>query len=232
MAWHTTLPIIIAAVLVFAALGIYLYRLQSFNQQIQEANKRLALAEHELREKNALLHQVSITDKLTGVYNRHHLDHVLAQEFEHARRYQRPLSLVLFDLDRFKRVNDNFGHQVGDYVLTQFARLARDNVRRSDTFGRWGGEEFLLICPELSAEQAEDVANKIRCLLANRQWQHGFTLTVSAGVCERGDLQSVDHFISAVDKQLYRAKASGRNCVCAEKSAIAVSHPTDLALGK
>lgn len=216
MAWHTTLPIIVAAILVFAALGIYLYRLQSFNHQIQEANKRLALAEHELREKNAMLHQVSITDKLTGVYNRHHLDQVLAQEFEHARRYQRPLSLVLFDLDRFKRINDEFGHQVGDYVLTQFARLARDNVRRSDTFGRWGGEEFLLICPELAAQQAQEVANKIRELLANRIWQLGFTLTVSAGVSELGDLQSVDHFISAVDKQLYRAKANGRNCVCAD----------------
>lgn len=220
MLWPTSFPIIVIAVLVFAALFIYLFRLQSFNQQIQEANKRLALVEHELREKNALLHQLSITDKLTGVYNRHHLDRILAQEFEHARRYQRPLSLVLFDLDRFKRINDEHGHQVGDYVLTQFARLAHDNVRRSDTFGRWGGEEFLLICPELNANQAADVANKIRQLLAQRQWQLGFTQTVSAGVCERGDLQSVDQFISAVDRQLYRAKASGRNCVCSESASL------------
>lgn len=220
MAWQTSFPIIVIAALVFAALFIYLFRLQSFNHQIQEANKRLALVEHELREKNALLHQVSITDKLTGVYNRHHLDRMLAQEFEHARRYQRPLSLVLFDLDRFKRINDEHGHQVGDYVLTQFARLANDNVRRSDTFGRWGGEEFLLICPELTANQAADVANKIRQLLAQRQWQLGFTQTVSAGVCERGDLQSVDHFISAVDRQLYRAKASGRNCVCSDSASL------------
>ena len=232
MTLYPTLPIIIAAVMVFAALGIYLYRLQSFTQQIQEANKRLALAEHELREKNILLLQLSITDKLTGVYNRHHLDQLLAYEFEHARRYQRPLSLVLFDLDRFKRINDEFGHQVGDYVLTQFARLARDNVRSSDTFGRWGGEEFLLICPELTAEKATDVANKIRQLLANRQWQLGFTLTVSAGVCELGDLQSVDHFISAVDKQLYRAKASGRNCVCTDIAPTALSQPADLVMGK
>ncbi|CAI8152703.1 GGDEF domain-containing protein [Pseudidiomarina mangrovi] len=218
MAWQAIVPIIIASVLVFAALFIYLIRLQNFNQQIQQANKRLALAEHELREKNVLLHQVSVTDKLTGVYNRHHLDTVLAEEFEHARRYHRPLSLVLFDLDRFKRINDQHGHQVGDYVLTQFARLGRDNVRRSDTFGRWGGEEFLLICPELTAPQAAEVANKIRQLLADRQWQLGFTQTVSAGVCERGDLQSVDHFISAVDRQLYRAKASGRNTVCSDSN--------------
>lgn len=221
MAWQAIVPIIVASVLVFAALFIYLYRLQTFTQKIQDANKRLALVEHELREKNALLHQVSITDKLTGVYNRHHLDSVLAQEFEHARRYQRPLSLVLFDLDRFKRINDQHGHQVGDYVLTQFARLARDNVRRSDTFGRWGGEEFLLMCPELTATQAAEVANKIRQLLAQRQWQLGFTQTVSAGVCERGDLQSVDHLISAVDRQLYRAKASGRNCVCGDVDSLA-----------
>lgn len=216
MAWQAIVPIIIASVLVFAALFIYLIRLQNFNQQIQQANKRLALAEYELSEKNVLLHQVSISDKLTGVYNRHYLDKVLAEEFEHARRYQRPLSLVLFDLDSFKRINDQHGHQVGDYVLTQFARLGHDNVRQSDTFGRWGGEEFLLICPELTAPQATEVANKIRRLLADRQWQVGFTQTVSAGVCERGDLQSVDHFITAVDRQLYLAKTNGRNAVCCD----------------
>jgi polar amino acid transport system substrate-binding protein len=220
MAWPAIVPIIVASVLVFAALIIYLYRLQTFTQKMQDANQRLARVEHELREKNTLLHQVSITDKLTGVYNRHHLDCVLALEFEHARRYQRPLSIVLFDLDRFKRINDQHGHQVGDYVLTEFAQLAGDNVRRSDTFGRWGGEEFLLICPELTANQAADVANKIRRLLSQRQWPLGFKQTVSAGVCERGDLQSVDQFICDVDRQLYRAKARGRNCVCSDANGL------------
>lgn len=214
MTLQAMIPLLITSLLLISAWVIYVWRLRSLHDHVREVKQRLALAEDALRERNRQLHDLMITDKLTALYHRQHLDHMLGIEFEHARRYQRPLALVLFDLDHFKRINDLHGHQVGDDVLQQFARLVRPNIRKSDIFGRWGGEEFLLICPEQSVERAAEVANKIRQLLAAKVWPLGFTVTVSAGVAECGDLQSIEQVIASVDRQLYRAKSAGRNQVC------------------
>ncbi|WP_114416356.1 diguanylate cyclase [Marinospirillum perlucidum] len=213
--WRRILPGAAALLSLLLLLGIYSLHLVKLNRKIQRVNQQLTFTEAELREKNAELEHLSITDKLTGCYNRHYLDRVLEEQLTFAQRYQRPLSLILFDLDFFKRVNDEQGHQVGDLVLTTFADLVAQRIRSSDVFGRWGGEEFLLICPETDLQQAAQVAEKIRKATAMEYFFQGIHQTVSAGVvCNQG-YASPDQLLSATDQLLYEAKAAGRNRVVA-----------------
>lgn len=204
--WKRALPAMLAAGFAILLLLAYVLRLRSFNA-------RLARAELELQHKNSLLHEASITDKLTRAYNRHQLDAVLQEQFERATRYRRALSLILFDLDHFKQVNDDFGHQAGDVVLKRFAETVNACIRSSDIFGRWGGEEFMLICPETDVAQAAVVAEKIRGAFMAEHFEPGLTPTVSAGVVDNRNIRNTDHFISSADEQLYAAKLAGRNRV-------------------
>lgn len=198
---------------IMTLLVIYLQRLRTLNRVIQIAHGQLEQAEQRLREKNALLEEVSITDKLTGVFNRHHLDQILADNFAHAKRYDRHLSVVIFDLDHFKDVNDTHGHQVGDRILQAFAQTVMGCIRNSDVFGRWGGEEFLLICPETHTAQAVQVAEKIRSQFAHLTLAGLPNTTVSAGVADDSNAESLHELIGQADKQLYAAKSAGRNQV-------------------
>lgn len=214
IAWGNYWPLLLAAAVLFVLLTLYLVHLHLLNRKIHLAHRQLAAAELALREKNRELEILSVTDKLTGCYNRHHLDSILTKAFEHSHRYNRPLALVLFDLDHFKQINDRFGHQAGDRVLQAFVALVQNNIRRSDVFGRWGGEEFMLICPETSEEQAMQVAEKIRQSLAELSILEGFQTTTSAGVACDLRKSSVDDLILTADQQLYEAKRLGRNRVC------------------
>lgn len=200
-------------VLVIVLLMIYLQRLRTLNRVIQIAHNQLEQAEQRLREKNALLEQVSITDKLTGVFNRHHLDQILSDHFAHAKRYERHVSVVIFDLDHFKEVNDTYGHQVGDHILQAFPQTVMGCIRNSDVFGRWGGEEFLLICPETDTDQAVQVAEKIRTQFAHLTLAGLPKTTVSAGVADDSNAETLHELIGQADKQLYAAKSAGRNQV-------------------
>ncbi|SFX07351.1 diguanylate cyclase [Marinospirillum alkaliphilum] len=211
--WQRMLLPVLSMLALLLVLGGYTLYLQRLNQRIRQFNNRLQAAELELLEKNRQLELVSVTDKLTGVYNRHHLDKVLSEQLSLASRHQRPLSVVLFDLDYFKEVNDTYGHQAGDRVLQCFAELVRSKIRTSDVFGRWGGEEFLLICPETTLKQAVSVADKIRLALQDLPFDEGLKQHVSAGVMALSPGMNLDQLLSGVDKQLYIAKASGRNQV-------------------
>lgn len=164
-------------------------------------------------------------DGLTQVFNRKHWEECLAQEFARARRYDAELALIMFDLDHFKHLNDNYGHQCGDMVLIETAKAIDELIRISDTFGRYGGEEFALILPESSLDGALDVAEKIRqriediALLFN---QSPINVTASVGVailCDE-DLRYED-LIAKADQALYQAKDNGRNQVAAMKNLIA-----------
>ena len=212
--WRNILPGFIGLLALLILLGLYTLHLAKLNRRIRLVNHRLNLAETELREKNEELEQVSITDKLTGCYNRHHLDRVLIEQAELVRRHERPLSVVLFDLDHFKQVNDHYGHQQGDQVLKGFADLVKARIRTNDVFGRWGGEEFLLICPETSKEQACLVAEKIRAALEQHAFPQGIRQQISAGVMLLQPNMSLDQLLSGADHQLYLAKQQGRNQVC------------------
>ena len=211
--WSRVLPPVLSLSLILLVLGYYTLYLFNLNRRIQEVNSRLKLTELELKEKNAQLEKVSITDKLTGVYNRHYLDKALSEQLALAQRHQRPMSIALFDLDHFKKVNDNFGHLMGDKVLQVFTSLVKSNIRISDVFGRWGGEEFLLIFPETNKQQADLVVNKIRLALEKQVFEEGLKQTVSAGIIEVQADSTLDDLLLLVDQKLYLAKGAGRNQV-------------------
>lgn len=166
------------------------------------------------------LQQLASTDPLTGLNNRRSIEPQLESEVSRARRHQAHFSVIIADLDHFKRVNDQYGHIVGDGVLCEVARRIESLLRREDRAARWGGEEFLVLLPETDLEQAEIVAEKIRQAIADRPVAaNGFRipLTISIGVATWTDDSGAESLIRRADKGLYRAKGSGRNRVCSEQ---------------
>jgi len=159
------------------------------------------------------LERLATTDALTGLYNRHRFNELLSQEVARARRYHTPLSLIMFDLDYFKNINDTYGHVVGDQVLQEVAKVIRENVRATDWVGRWGGEEFLVLCPQTTEKDAVLTAEKLRGLVEAHVFDTVHTITVSCGVTRFKAHDSVDAFVSRADDGLYRAKDKGRNIV-------------------
>lgn len=209
--WGRILPWAGALTLAVLIMLVYSMRMRVLNRRIRLTNASLLEAEQALREKNQQLQEASVRDKLTGVFNRYHLDAMLFKEFERYQRYHRPFSIVMFDLDHFKQVNDKFGHQAGDEVLRRFCEIVLKNIRQSDTFGRWGGEEFMLICPDTVAKDAFIVADKVRAALAGATLYDGLVQTVSGGIRDSVGCGSIDQQISGADNNLYQAKSAGRN---------------------
>ncbi|MDD3610435.1 MAG: diguanylate cyclase [Halothiobacillaceae bacterium] len=207
------LPYIAAIVLVFSIVLLYSLRLRGLNRRISLINTRLTEQEQSLRDKNAELEFLSTTDRLTGVFNRRWLDDALTRNLSKAQRYGRPLSLLLFDLDHFKDVNDRYGHLVGDEVLKVCADLVAARIRTSDFFGRWGGEEFIVLCPETTLQQAGVLAESLRRAVEGAAFPEGIRQTISIGVAELGSSMSADDLIRQADRGLYQAKAAGRNRV-------------------
>lgn len=150
-------------------------------------------------------------DKLTDIYNRHKFEDILKQEIERTKRYKSPLSLVMFDIDHFKNINDTYGHQVGDYVLKTMANIVRNNIRITDFFGRWGGEEFMILMPETIIKNAGELAEKIRNIIENYIFEDVKSVTISCGVTQFIKDDTFDSFIKRVDDALYHAKKRGRN---------------------
>lgn len=164
-----------------------------------------------LKAVNARLRLQSRTDNLTGLGNRAHLNERIAAEIARAQRTAAPLSLVLLDLDHFKAVNDRHGHLAGDDALRHLATILRHEARRTDILGRWGGEEFLVLCPDTGLEQARILAERIRAGVAAAGFVHGGGLTISGGVAQRRPEESADGWLARADQALYRAKDGGRD---------------------
>lgn len=161
----------------------------------------------------AELERVSETDKLTGLYNRRQLDNLLLQEFARHQRTHAPLSLVLCDIDNFKQVNDSYGHLTGDLIMQEIAATLRATIRNNDICGRWGGEEFLLICPDTTSDGALTVVEKLRMELASTRFAQDLRVTLSFGVATtRHDEDDALQPLGRADAALYAAKKSGRNC--------------------
>jgi len=166
---------------------------------------------------------LATTDVLTGIYNRRHFIDVAVHQMEQSRRYGRPLSLVLLDIDHFKKVNDTYGHTVGDEVLRHIARIAKDSLRKTDIFARYGGEEFIILMPETISEAAFFVSERTRELIAASPVESGdkrITTTISLGISayekegleEAGaDGEGLVQLIQQADEALYESKNSGRN---------------------
>ncbi|MGB4497176.1 MAG: GGDEF domain-containing protein [Methylococcaceae bacterium] len=167
----------------------------------------------ELEQVNSELELLSITDKLTQIYNRVKLDSVLNHEINYANRYQTDFSVILIDIDHFKQVNDAHGHNTGDSVLIFMAQILKENVRNSDILGRWGGEEFLIILPQTNAQQAFELAEKIRKTVESAKFPVVNHKTISVGVTQYCSDDSVIELIERADGGLYDAKNTGRNKV-------------------
>lgn len=176
------------------------------------------MAEIEIRELNEKLRDMSIRDGLTGLFNRRYLDEMLIRELARAQRNNMPLTLIMGDIDHFKNVNDTYGHQAGDQILINFGELMHTNSRASDICCRYGGEEFLLICPDMTQESAVKRAEQLRIgVAASSIATNGgaVSITASFGVAVSPQHGSEpEELIKAADEALYRAKASGRNIVC------------------
>lgn len=155
--------------------------------------------------------QLALTDGLTGVYNRRGLELLLEKEASRSERYERDLSIILFDLDHFKQINDSYGHSAGDEVLKTVAEIVQSQLRKGDEVGRWGGEEFMVICSETDIGQACLVADRLREAVANYDWQ-GMTVTASFGLARRQTGELLGSLFQRTDAALYQAKRSGRNC--------------------
>lgn len=164
-------------------------------------------------EKTKALESLSERDPLTGLFNRLKLDKCLYQEVYRYKRHQTPVSILFLDIDNFKDINDVFGHPVGDHVLIEVAKILLDDTRKTDFVGRWGGEEFLIICPHTDLKQAEEVAEKIRDKIETADTFNIPSVTASIGITEFTAEDSLTGFINRADKALYKSKSQGKNQV-------------------
>ncbi len=187
--------------------SIYSYQ-HSLEEKVKQRTK-------ELISKNEELHRLSITDKLTGLYNRVQLDKTLHLEVTKSLTSQNNFCILLIDIDFFKKVNDNYGHQIGDEVLVETANILKNNIRKSDILGRWGGEEFLIISPKLKIEDAIILSNKLREAVEKHTFlNYPKKVTISLGLANfyKG-LIKTEEILANADKALYEAKQKGRNQV-------------------
>lgn len=161
---------------------------------------------------NSLTYQ-AVHDQLTGLFNRHKIESFMDQEVARCTRYGSTFSLIIFDLDHFKSINDRFGHNEGDAVLAGVSFLVKNGLRRSEIAGRWGGEEFLIILPETSLDLAVPVADRLRGSIENHRFSIPEPVTVSVGVAAFRSGDTPHELIQRADAALYSAKESGRNCV-------------------
>jgi diguanylate cyclase (GGDEF)-like protein/PAS domain S-box-containing protein len=160
-----------------------------------------------------LVEELSITDALTGIYNRLKIDKVLSYEIEQSIRYDTKLSVILVDVDNFKMVNDTFGHQAGDSVLKEIALVLNGACRKSDSVGRWGGEEFLIVLPKTDIKRAKEVAIKLQKEIEAFEFSHVVSKTCSFGVSTFEKSDNEAKLVEKADEALYEAKREGKNRV-------------------
>ncbi|WP_022850429.1 GGDEF domain-containing response regulator [Limisalsivibrio acetivorans] len=166
-----------------------------------------------IEEEKQLYRVLSLQDHLTGIYNRKKFYDELSKEIDRVNRYQQKLSVIMFDVDHFKSVNDTYGHQVGDKVLQDISQIVRRAIRKTDVFARYGGEEFTLLMPGTHEQGAVDIAERLRREIEEYRFAHGGGVTCSFGVAEIDHNDDSDTFVKKADVALYNAKENGRNRV-------------------
>ena len=164
-----------------------------------------------MTEQSRRLKDMAVKDALTGAYNRRYLELQLDHALETWERYQRPSSVLLVDIDFFKRINDKFGHAVGDMAIKSLVEVISSNIRIVDTLCRYGGEEFVVLLSETAVQDAAKVAEKLRNLVEHTRVMPEGTMTISVGVCDVAVVDDVDHWLNLADGALYLAKHNGRN---------------------
>ncbi|KQV78677.1 hypothetical protein ASD15_22880 [Massilia sp. Root351] len=178
--------------------------------ELKEMNRTL---ESQVAERTRELQRVASTDMLTGLHNRRKLDEVLGYEVERVHRYGGGLAVILLDIDHFKQTNDSYGHPAGDRVLAAVAAILRSGARSIDSVGRWGGEEFMVICPQTELLGAGALAEMLRLRIAAAEFPEVGRKTCSFGVAALGPDESLSSLVARADAALYRAKQNGRNAV-------------------
>jgi len=179
------------------------------------AKTNIALQEEIRKRKKAEveLERLATTDPLTLLFNRRKFDELLEYEMERDRRYRSGLSILFCDIDNFKRINDKYGHDVGDSILSTFASKVKNSIRKSDIVARWGGEEFVLLIPNTTAEITRTITEKIRKMIESTDFPIVEKVTASFGVTHSLGEDNRDTVIKRADESLYRAKEKGRNRV-------------------
>jgi diguanylate cyclase (GGDEF)-like protein len=184
-------------------------RIKRLQDELDQKNRELELANKRLR-------KLSITDGLTDLFNHRHIHELLHEEFERTRRSGEPLAVAMLDLDRFKQVNDTYGHPTGDVILYETARILRETAREIDMVGRYGGEEFVVILPGTDEEAAEQFAERVRVAVSEHHFRdeaNEVRMTISGGVSSFPGvgIEHPDVLVKRADEALYAAKESGRN---------------------
>lgn len=206
---------------VIESMSLLTNELANVTREVRKKNR-------ELEEANRTIHELMRTDPLTGLPNRRHFNEVLDKAISQANRQQMPLSLLMTDIDKFKSINDTYGHDGGDVVLKEFAAVLRDSIRHEDTAGRYGGEEFLILLPGIEGSDAFQAAERIREAVAARDMLgDGRKVTASFGCTQFQPGEAVESFLKRVDTALYEAKGTGRNKTIAEWPQAATDANTD-----
>jgi diguanylate cyclase len=190
--------------------------------EVNELNARLQHSQAQIEKLRSSLSEsqrLGMLDAVTALKNRHWLDAALPREVNAAQESKEPLCLIMADVDHFKRINDSFGHAVGDEILKRFAELLSKNIKGRDSAVRFGGEEFIVLLPHTRVEGARNLGEQIRGELEAKKWMHHKTgkpigkVTASFGVAQLRPAEEPDAFLERADAKLYEAKAAGRNCV-------------------
>lgn len=196
-------------------LAIYILMILLVFSLVIVINNRLLVDISEyLTERERLVQEfkrMASTDGLTGIFNRMKLEPIMTAEVLRSRRYGRLLSILLVDIDHFKLVNDNYGHNIGDAVLRDVAAVLKENLREADSLGRWGGEEFLVVAPETSTDGARKIAEKLREAVASHRFIRDIKVTISVGVASLMADEWEEDMVRRADEAMYLAKNSGRN---------------------
>ncbi|WP_413283018.1 GGDEF domain-containing protein [Vibrio sp. MA40-2] len=188
--------------LVFLLIGRTL--VLSYTSEIESAYRKL-------RKSSRTLTKLATTDPLTKAFNRRHFEESTTIEIPRAQRHATSLSLIIFDIDHFKNINDSFGHSAGDKVLINLTQLTLQNLRSSDILARWGGEEFIILLPQCNAEEAKLIAEKLRLSIAEYDFDQVGHITCSFGVAQMLPDERLDSWVHRADQALYQVKNNGRN---------------------
>jgi len=181
---------------------------------IKEAIKNM---NYEITKREIELKYISETDKLTNIYNRRAIISFIEIEIERTKNFKSEYTIIMFDLDKFKRLNDRFGHLFGDEVLREMCKKVLKNIKDTDKFGRYGGEEFLIILPDTSFSEGIAVADRLRQKIEKMTWKNDVVVTVSMGVIRNMKADTLDISLERVDNLLYKAKNNGRNRIECQK---------------
>ena len=186
-----------------------------WNRKLNSAKNKTLEALAKLNDAQKELQRLAVTDRLTNLYNRYKIDEVIESQKNRADRYGEEFCLIIIDADHFKRVNDDFGHQIGDEVLVAIGEILQKEVRSTDILARWGGEEFMVICPHTQLSGAKQLALKLKDKVAKHQFAHGLQQTISLGVTQYQKQESIKDLVARSDRALFKAKEDGRDRVVA-----------------